>query len=151
MQLEIRAAASGDLEQLVPLVDSYRQFYQQGADPAGARVFQRQRAANQESVVLLALDHDVTAAAVGFIQLYASFDTVDLAAVWILHDLFVAPAYRRRGVARALMTAAEAFCRDSGAARIDLATAVDNTAAQRLYHELGYQRDEAFYHYSRAL
>ena len=37
MALEIRVATSGDLEQLIPLVESYRQFYQQDADPAGAR------------------------------------------------------------------------------------------------------------------
>jgi ribosomal protein S18 acetylase RimI-like enzyme len=151
MALEIRVAARGDLEQLTPLVDGYRQFYQQEADPPGARAFQEQRAANQESVVLLALDADETAAAVGFIQLYASFDTVDLASVWILHDLFVAPAYRRRGVARALMRAAADFCRASGAARIDLSTAVDNVPAQALYQDLGYQRDAAFYHYSLSL
>ncbi len=151
MALEIRVATSGDLEQLIPLVESYRQFYQQEADPAGARAFQQQRAANQESVVLLALDPDESAAALGFIQLYASFDTVDLAGVWILHDLFVAPAHRRRGVARALMRAAADFCRASGATRIDLSTAVDNAPAQALYHDLGYQRDAAFYHYSLSL
>ena len=42
------------------------------------------------------------------------------------------------------MNQAEEFCREKGAHRIDLSTAVTNTVAQPLYESLGYERDNEF-------
>ena len=42
--------------------------------------------------------------------------------LWILNDLFVAPAARRNGIGGALMAAAESFARDEGARGLLLAT-----------------------------
>ncbi|MEL6225194.1 MAG: GNAT family N-acetyltransferase, partial [Cyanobacteria bacterium J06627_8] len=64
---------------------------------------------------------------------------------------FVEQTYRQRGVAKALMTTAKAFAKQTGAIRITLSTQVTNTAAQLLYESLGYKKDEAFYHYSLVL
>ncbi len=151
MDLVIRRGERTDLEQLVPLMDAYRQFYRQRADMRRAREFLAERLAKGESVVLLAMDRDQHKRGVGFIQLFPSFDSVDLAQIWILHDLFVASDYRERGVGRRLMLAAEQFCRATRGARIDLATAADNSRAQGLYQALGYQREEGFYRYSLSL
>jgi len=46
------------------------------------------------------------------------------------------------------MNRALVMAKKSGASRIDLETAIDNTMAQGLYESLGYQRDKAFYKYS---
>ena len=43
------------------------------------------------------------------------------------------------------------MAKKSGASRIDLETAIDNTSAQALYESLGYQRDTEFYKYSLEL
>ena len=87
----------------------------------------------------------------GFTLLYPTFDSVELARVYVLHDLFVAPAFRRRGLARMLMETAHKFCASEGARRVDLSTAVSNLTAQPLYESLGYQRDRDFYSYYKTL
>ena len=46
------------------------------------------------------------------------------------------------------MERARAHAVESGALRIDLETAVDNTIAQELYESLGYIRETQFYKYS---
>jgi ribosomal protein S18 acetylase RimI-like enzyme len=141
-------AGVGDVPLAAPLFDAYRQFYGQKADLHGAVVFLTERLTRGESVVFLALDGQ---AAVGFVQLYPSFSSVRMMPIWILNDLFVADAARRRGVARLLMDAALALARSTGAARLVLSTAKDNVTARSLYLSLGYRIDEAFDHLELAL
>jgi ribosomal protein S18 acetylase RimI-like enzyme len=144
----IRRATLDDLDQLVPLFDAYRQFYGQQSDLIVARQFLNDRLTRNESVVLVAEDLD--RAAIGFVQLYPSFSSILAAPMYLLSDLFVAPEARRRGVGRLLMKAATETARVAGVVRLELATAVTNTAAQRLYEKLGWQRDE-FYLYGLSL
>ncbi|HET6972317.1 MAG TPA: ribosomal protein S18-alanine N-acetyltransferase [Phenylobacterium sp.] len=54
--------------------------------------------------------------------------------------LAVPPWTRRKGVARALMTAAVAQARTAGASQMFLEVDVDNTAAIGLYERLGFSR-----------
>jgi len=55
-----------------------------------------------------------------------------------IHWLMVAPRWRRRGVARLLVAAAERRAWDDGHREIRLETHAAWTAAARLYAELGY-------------
>ena len=55
-----------------------------------------------------------------------------------LTELYVEPAYRKRGVARALVAYAEKLALEAGADALMLLTGHDNHAAQRLYRTLGY-------------
>ena len=55
-----------------------------------------------------------------------------------IHNLAVAPAYRRRGIARALLQTVIADARRERATRITLEVRKSNEAAQRLYHSLGF-------------
>jgi ribosomal protein S18 acetylase RimI-like enzyme len=71
--------------------------------------------------------------------------------MYLLSDLFVAPHARRRGVGTRLLTAAAEEARSAGAVRLELATAITNTSAQRLYERLGWVRDQEFYVYSLSL
>jgi GNAT superfamily N-acetyltransferase len=134
-----------DLDATIALFDAYRQFYGQKSDPAAGRDFLRQRAERGESVVLLARDH--AGAALGFTLMYPGFSSVALAPVWLLNDLFVAPAARRCGVGRQLLSAAADQARQAGAVRLSLRTQVGNTTAQALYAALQWQRDTAFFSY----
>src|SRR6185437_10339903 len=104
----IRRASMPDLPRVAELFDAYRQFYGQPADPDGARQFLRERLQAADSVILVAEKEKRLA---GFVQLYPSFSSVSMKRLWILNDLFVAPAHRRGAVARALMAAAEDFAR----------------------------------------
>lgn len=136
------------LDQLAPLFDAYRVFYQQPSDLNGARAFLQARLSNLESVIFLAMAGDKAS---GFTQLYPSFTSVGLQRIWILYDLFVAADARKQGVGRALMAQAHQFARDSGAQSVELSTAVDNLQAQALYESMGYVRDEQFYYYELKL
>jgi len=86
-----------------------------------------------------------------FTQLYPSLCSVEAAPIMVLYDLFVTLEARGRGIAQALMQAAEAHARAAGCARLDLSTANDNCAAQALYEARGWVRDEVFRVYSLTL
>lgn len=131
-------------EQIAPLFDGYRQFYGQVSDIAAARQFVLERLKQDESVIFLALDGEQ---GVGFTQLFPSFSSVSMRRLWILNDLFVASAARRRGVARALLEQARQFAIETQAKGLVLETAIDNPA-QHLYEALGWQRGTDFYLYS---
>ena len=141
----VRQASVQDLDQLVPLFDAYRRFYGQQSDRTVARQFLHDRLARSESIVLIAKDRDE--AAIGFVQLFPTFSSILAAPVYLLHDLFVTPAARRRGVGILLMKAAAETARAAGAVRLELATAITNAPAQKLYEGLGWKRDDEFYVY----
>jgi ribosomal-protein-alanine N-acetyltransferase len=57
-----------------------------------------------------------------------------------LLSIGVMPAYRKRGVARALLRASMERCLRDGADNMFLEVAIDNPAAQQLYDEAGFER-----------
>lgn len=141
----VRMATAADASRIAPLFDDYRQFYGLPSDPPLAQRYLAERLALGESVVLVAETADGTP--LGFVQMYPTFSSLRAARVFVLYDLYVEPAARRRGVARRLMEAAVTQARAAGAAALTLQTAQTNTAAQRLYESLGWRRDEAFTEY----
>ena len=141
----IRQAGIQDLDRLVPLFDAYRRFYGQPSDLNLARQFLRDRLARGESVMLIAEDH--AGVAIGFAQLYPTLSSILAAPMYLLSDVFVVPSARRQGVGALLLKVAAETARDAGAVRLELATAITNTTAQRLYEKLGWKRDDEFYVY----
>lgn len=141
----IRRATLQDIDRVVPLFDAYRRFYGQDSDPDGARRFLIERIERQQSVILIAGDD------AGFAQLYPSFSSVRMQPTMILNDLFVRPDARSHGIGAALLHAACDVARDSGATRMSLSTAVDNSAAHALYVRAGWERDAQFHTYTIAI
>lgn len=142
----IARATLDHLPALVPLFDAYRVFYRQASDPATAHIFLCDRIERGESVIFLAWGEDGDA--LGFTQLYPCFSSVSARRLWVLNDLYVAAGARRSGVARALLDAAHAYALDTGAVRVTLSTAQDNTPAQALYESLGYRRETRMFDYA---
>lgn len=147
--VEIIQATGADLDQLVPLFEGYRQFYQQAPDLPGARRFLQAYFEQQTSVIFLAWQTDTTGQrrSCGFAQLYPSFSSVSMKRLWILNDLFVTPTARCLGVSRALLERARQLAVETGAKGLSLTTAVDNVVAQAAYEAAGWQRDREFYTY----
>jgi len=145
-QVTIRRATGDDLEGLTVLFDGYRRFYGNASDLDGARQFLAARFAVDESVVFVAARG---AELVGFTQLYPSFSSGAMKRLWILNDLFVAPAARGQGTGGALMAAAESFARETGARGLVLATQKTNATAKALYESRGWKIDAEFDHYLR--
>jgi ribosomal protein S18 acetylase RimI-like enzyme len=148
MEIEISQATQQDLEALLPLFSEYRTFYEQDPDPEAERRYLSARMEKGDCTVFIARANGLPA---GFVLLYPTFDSVDLASIWVLHDLCVTANHRRQGIGRELMQTAHEFCRNKNASRVDLSTAVTNTVAQPLYESMGYVRDEVFYSYSLSL
>ena len=146
--LTLRHATLDDLDQLAPLFDAYRRFYEQPGDVALASAFLHDRLERGESTILVAED---AGQLMGLCQLYPTWCSVTAARVFILSDLFVSPDTRRGGVGRALMRAARDFGRQAGAARLDLQTAHTNTQAQALYESEGWTLETVYRTYSLAL
>ena len=143
--IRIVRAGRKELDDVVPLFDAYRGFYQAGSDHAAARAFLTERIDRDESVIFLA--YAITQGPVGFTQLYPSFSSVSLKRLWILNDLFVRTDVRRGGVGRALLERAKQHAVDTAAKGLILSTAVTNKPAQTLYESCGWQRDQEFFQY----
>jgi ribosomal protein S18 acetylase RimI-like enzyme len=149
VSLSVRPATLADVAAVAPLLDAYRQFYEQPADLTLATRFLTERLGRGESVILLA--EDSVHGLVGFCQLYPSFCTVLVAPIYTLYDLFVLPSLRKAGAGTALLQAAEALGNREGRARLDLTTAKTNATAQALYASQGWVRDDVFLTYNRSL
>jgi GNAT superfamily N-acetyltransferase len=144
-----RLASLADLDAIAPLLDAYRQFYEQPPDLARSRAYVSERMARGECVVYLALGADD--AVVGFTLLYPTWTSVGLGRIFVLNDLFVTPAARSTRAGVALLEAAKAHARAAGALRLSLRTAHTNTRAQAVYERNGWKRDERFRQYDFAL
>jgi ribosomal protein S18 acetylase RimI-like enzyme len=144
-QLIVKQATLSEIEEVVPLFDLYRQFYGKESNKPKVRDFLLNRFNHGESIIFIAY---LAGEPVGFTQLYPSFSSSSLARIFILNDLYVISSARKNGVATALIENAKIFSRTLSAVRLTLSTAVTNTAAQRLYESLGWQKDEQFYAYN---
>lgn len=146
--MEVFQACSEHLEEVSKMFDQYRVFYKSSSDIEIARKFIQERFKKGDSVIFVG---NKNGRIVGFAQLYPSFSSVSMKRIWILNDLFVEQACRKKGIAKLLLSAVEDFARETEAIRIILATQTSNIAAQSLYESLGYCKDEEFYHYSLRL
>lgn len=140
----LRADPSG-LDKIASLFDAYRGFYGQPSNLTQSRNFIAERIARDESAIFFV--EDANGEALGFVQLYPTFSSIDAHRTWLLSDLFTTPAARGRGVGTLLMNTARTFALLTGAKGLVLETATDNLGAQRLYESLGYVRDTGYYTY----
>jgi GNAT superfamily N-acetyltransferase len=133
--IEVRRIDEGSLDELVPLFEAYRAFYDMPPDEAGARAFLQQRLTRSESVIFIAT---LDGRALGFTQLYPLFSSTRMARMFLLNDLFVDGAARGTGLGAALLERARQHAQEEGACELMLETGNDNPA-RRLYERSGYQ------------
>ena len=133
--MEVFQAHFEHLEEVSKLFDQYRVFYKSSSDIEAARTFLQERFQKDDSMIFVVSNEGNL---IGFTQLYPSFSSVSMKRIWILNDLFVEESYRNNGVAKLLISTAENFAKETGAARIILSTQVSNITAQSLYESLGY-------------
>ncbi|VVN42027.1 hypothetical protein PS858_00402 [Pseudomonas fluorescens] len=145
MDVQVHRADATHLDHVARLFDAYRGFYGQPSNLTQSRDFIAERIARDESAIFVVLD--AAGEALGFVQLFPTFSSIDAHRTWLLGDLFTAPVARGRGVATLLMNTARDFAVLSGAKGLVLETATDNHGAQRLYESLGYVRETGYYTY----
>ena len=138
--MNIIQAKEEHLNDLVPLFDAYRMFYEQKSDIESAKQFLKDRITKNQSVIFMAYIEGV---AVGFTQLYPSFSSVSMNRIYVLNDLYVDKNYRKKGAGAALLHEAKAICKEQNYRGIGLQTGVENPA-QFLYESLGWKKEPYF-------
>jgi ribosomal protein S18 acetylase RimI-like enzyme len=123
------------MPRLADLFVQYLAFYGIARSLNEAEDYLLARMEQAQSVILVA-EADGTLAA--FVQLYPGWSSTRMAPLWILNDLYVAPAQRGTGLGRALVQAAQQHCVHTGAIELTLETAVDNVQGNALYQAEGF-------------
>lgn len=149
MSVTITRVGEGDLDELLPLMRGYSDFYE--VDPSDDALLALSRALiadpDGEGVQFIARDGD---AALGFATVYWMWSTSRAARIGVMNDLFTAPDARRRGVGEALIGACLQAVRERGAALLSWQTALDNHSAQALYEHVGGIREQWYDFYLEA-
>jgi len=140
--VKISRATEADLDQLLPLMRAYCNFYEVSPPDEALLDLSRAQIADpeREGIQLLARSDD--GEAVGFATIYWCWSTLIAGRIGVMNDLFVAPAARGTGAADGLIAACVDECRRHGAAELTWQTARDNERAQRVYERVGATRAE---------
>lgn len=138
---EISRVTQGDLDELLPLMRAYCDFYE--VDPSDDALLALSRALiadpAREGLQLIARSNGEV---VGFATIYWSWATTIAARIGVMNDLYVAPTARGSGAADELILACLEECRQHGAVELTWQTAKDNERAQRVYDRIGGTRAE---------
>ncbi len=140
----IEVVDSNNLEQLLPLVRLYQEFYGVASiSDQKNREFFAQFGPNQPGGCQF-LYQDGQAAA--FATVYFTFASTIPAKVGVMNDLFTLPEHRGKGIAKQLIQHCHDYALAQGAHRLQWLTAKDNTAAQAVYDNLEVRKSEWYFY-----
>ncbi|HZO58200.1 MAG TPA: GNAT family N-acetyltransferase [Solirubrobacterales bacterium] len=139
--MKIDFVRAGDIDDLLPLMRAYSEFYEVPPDDARLRGVAHMLVERPEEGVQFIARGD-EGEALGFATVYMTWETLDAGRLAVMNDLFVAPAARGRRVGEALIDACLKFTRERGAGKLAWQTAPDNATAQRLYDRVGAVREQ---------
>ena len=144
MDLKIIRANKNHIDDISILFDLYRQFYKYQKNLNNSKNYIHKRLVNNESIIFIAIKNEKI---IAFVQLYETFDSLNLSKKLVLYDLYVLDKYRKLGIGRKLMNKSRDFAKIKKFPRIELSTSIDNYNAQKLYESLDYIRDKEYYDY----
>jgi GNAT superfamily N-acetyltransferase len=137
--VEIRPARTDEIEEMLPLIRAYCEFYEAEPRDQGLRVmFRTLITDSSQGAVFIARDDG---RAVGFATLDWKWSSLKAARMGYLEDLFVDPEARGKGIADALIEACANRCRELGMPAMAWQTAPDNHRAQQVYNRTGAEFD----------
>ena len=145
MEFKIIEAKPKHIEKVGELFDLYRLFYKYESNLIESTNYIKDRIKNNESIIFIAIND--ANKAIGFVQIYETFGSLDLGKIIILYDLFVKEDHRKNNIGRQLMIRSHEYAKKINAKRIQLSTATDNFIGQSLYESLGYVKEIDFYTY----
>jgi GNAT superfamily N-acetyltransferase len=138
--VDVRPLRRDELEDALPLIAGYQEFYRsEPVDQRNRSFFARFIEPSDEGLLLGAWDGDEL---VGFATLYWFHSSTAADDVVLMNDLFVVPGRRGQGIGRALIDACLDVVRRRDAHHLEWYTAPDNLAGQRLYDSTGASRSE---------
>ena len=144
MSIVITRATKQHYKDVGALFDLYRQFYKYKTNLKASTKFIKDRINQNESFIFICFYKKEPA---GFVQLYETFDSLNINKKLILYDLYVDKKYRKNGIGRKLMDKAKKLAKFKKIQNIELSTAKNNKKAQSLYESLDYKRDKEYYNY----
>ena len=144
MSIVITRATMEHYKDVGALFDLYRQFYKYKTNLKASTKYIKDRINQNESFIFICFYKKEPA---GFVQLYETFDSLNINKKLILYDLYVDKKYRKNGIGRKLMDKAKKLAKFKKIQNIELSTAKNNKKAQSLYESLDYKRDKEYYNY----
>ena len=144
MSIVITRATKEHYKDVGALFDLYRQFYKYKTNLKASTKYIKDRINQNESFIFICFYKKEPA---GFVQLYETFDSLNINKKLILYDLYVDKKYRKNGIGRKLMDKAKKLAKFKKIQNIELSTAKNNKKAQSLYESLDYIRDKEYYNY----
>jgi len=133
----IQVAGEADLEDLLPLMRGYCDFYGTQPDDEALLALSRALLADSEHEGIQLIARGEGGAAVGFATIFWTWSTTRAERIGVMNDLYVHPAARGTGLADRLIAACVEECRTRGASRLEWQTAPDNARAQAVYDRVG--------------
>ena len=144
MKIRIIKAKKENYKEVGFLFDLYRQFYKYKTEIKKSTQYIKERISKKESTIFLCYCDKEPA---GFVQLYETFDSLNINKKLVLYDLYVKKEFRQIGIGKSLMDIAKKFGHKKKIKLIELSTAITNKKAQSLYESLEYKRDKEYYNY----
>jgi GNAT superfamily N-acetyltransferase len=139
--VSIDVVREGDIDDLLPLMRAYSEFYDVPPDDERLLGIVRMLITHpQDGVQFIARGDD--GEALGFATVYMTWETLDAGRLAVMNDLFVSPAARERGLGAALIEECLRFARERNAGKLAWQTAPTNGVAQRLYERVGAVREQ---------
>jgi GNAT superfamily N-acetyltransferase len=134
--VEITPARTDEVEELLPLMRGYCDFYESSPSDGGLRAMAEALISDPAQGALFIARTD-EGEAIGFAAMDWKWSSLRGARIGYLEDLFVAPEHRGGGTAEALIEACAARCRERGAPILEWMTAPDNRRARAVYERVG--------------
>jgi len=122
------------LDELLELWVEYQLFYKvQNIDEVKNRAFIENIMSRPEAGLIHVFVQD--GKVVGFSTLYFTYASTAVSQVAVLNDLYVAPEYRKQGIARQLLDCAQQTVKELEIPVLRWMTQENNTEAQKLYEQ----------------
>ncbi len=139
---EIKPVTEDDLDELLPLMRGYCDFYKVAPSDEELLALSRALLADTQHEGIQLIARNDGGEAVGFATIYWTWQTLAAGRLAVMNDLFVIEAARGAGIAEALIFACADEAREHGALSLGWQTAKDNARAQKVYQRVGAERSE---------
>ena len=106
MKIKIIKAKKENYKEVGFLFDLYRQFYKYKTEIKKSTKYIKERISKKESTIFLCYCDKEP---VGFVQLYETFDSLNINKKLVLYDLYVKKEFRQIGIGKSLMDIAKKF------------------------------------------
>lgn len=136
---------------IIELLNEYASAPSGGEEPLPDRVKSELIPALQRSSCALTLLAFVGDKPIGLLNAFETVSTFRAKPLINIHDMAVTLSWQRKGVGRSLMLELENIARKRGCCKITLEVLENNSGAQALYHELGFEVYQLQEEFGRAL